>query len=194
MKNIGRLLLRVSVGGFFFGHGTQKLFGWFGGHGLDATANMFESLGMRPGKRNALAAGAAEAGGGAAIVAGAATPLAASALVATMLTAIHRVHLKNGPWVTGGGYEYNVVLITALLTLVEAGPGSPSIDHARGKEHSGSAWVLATLALAAAGAAGAHLAAEATPAPAQDTPAVPASADPEAAGATQPEAGVSAQG
>ncbi|MFZ0976529.1 MAG: DoxX family protein, partial [Solirubrobacteraceae bacterium] len=55
----GRLLLRVTVGGLFVGHGTQKLFGWFGGHGLDATANMFDSIGMRPGNRNAIAAGVA---------------------------------------------------------------------------------------------------------------------------------------
>ena len=90
-----RLLLRILVGGLFIGHGTQKLFGWFGGHGPDATGQMFESIGMRPGRRNALAAGAAEAGGGAALALGAATPLAASTLIATMLTAINRVHLKN---------------------------------------------------------------------------------------------------
>ena len=108
---IGRLILRTVVGGYFFGHGTQKLFGWFGGYGPDATGQFFESLGLRPGKRNAIAAGAAEAGGGALLVLGAATPLASAALIATMLTAIHRVHLKNGPWVTDQGYEYNLVLI-----------------------------------------------------------------------------------
>src|ERR1700733_7439690 len=97
---IGRLILRTVVGGYFFGHGTQKLFGWFGGYGPDATGQFFETIGMRPGQRNALAAGAAEAGGGALLVLGAATPLASSALIATMFTAIHRVHLKNGPWVT----------------------------------------------------------------------------------------------
>src|SRR5436305_12221204 len=106
---IGRLLLRLTIGGFFIGHGTQKLFGWFGGHGLDGTGQFFEGLGLRPGRTNALAAGAAEAGGGALLATGFATPLAASALTATMLTAIHRVHLKNGPWVTSGGYEYNAV-------------------------------------------------------------------------------------
>jgi putative oxidoreductase len=88
-----RFLARVTIGLLFVGHGTQKLFGWFGGHGPDATGQMFESIGMRPGRRNALAAGAAEAGGGAALALGAATPLAASALIATMLTAINRVHL-----------------------------------------------------------------------------------------------------
>jgi putative oxidoreductase len=162
---IGRLLLRLTVGGFFFGHGTQKLFGWFGGPGLDATAQGFESLGMRPGRRNAIAAGAAEAGGGAALALGAATPLAASTLTATMLTAIHRVHLRNGPWVTSGGYEYNVVLIAAVLALVEVGPGALSVDHLLGRERSGAFWTLAALAAGAAGALGAHLAAEAQAAP-----------------------------
>ena len=72
---IGRLILRFVVGGYFFGHGTQKLFGWFGGHGPEGTGQFFESLGMRPGKRHAVAAGAAEAGGGTLLVLGAATPL-----------------------------------------------------------------------------------------------------------------------
>src|SRR5271167_3571701 len=120
---IGRLLLRLVVGGVFVGHGTQKLLGWFGGPGLDATAQGFEQLGMRPGRRNAIAAGAAETGGGALLAVGLATPVAASVLIATMLTAIHRVHAKNGPWVAKGGYEYNLVLIAAALALAEVGPG-----------------------------------------------------------------------
>jgi putative oxidoreductase len=161
---IARLLLRLVVGGLFFGHGTQKLFGWFDGHGLDATAQGFEQMGMRPGKRNAVAAGVAEAGGGAALALGLATPLSAATLTATMLTAIHRVHLKNGPWLTKGGYEYNLVLIAAVLALAETGPGRPSLDAALGRERSGPGWALAALALGAAGAAGAHKLAEATPA------------------------------
>jgi putative oxidoreductase len=170
---LARLLLRVTVGGLFVGHGTQKLFGWFGGHGLQATADAFEQLGMRPGRRNAIAAGAAEAGGGAALALGLATPLSAAALTATMLTAIHRVHLKNGPWATDGGYEYNVVLIAAVLTLAEAGPGCLSLDGALGRERSGPGWGLAALLLGALGAVGAHVLAEQHPAP----PAAPASAD-----------------
>jgi putative oxidoreductase len=161
---IARLLLRLVVGGLFFGHGTQKLFGWFGGHGIDATAGMFEGLGMRPGRRNAYAAGAAEAGGGAAIALGLGTPLAASGLTATMLTAINRVHLKAGPWVTNGGYEYNLVLIAAVLAVAETGPGSLSVDHALGIEKEGPGWALAALASGVVGAVGAHLLAEAHPA------------------------------
>jgi putative oxidoreductase len=154
---IGRLLLRIVVGGFFVGHGTQKLFGWFGGNGLDATAEGFEQLGLKPGKLHASAAGLAEAGGGALLVAGFQTPLAAAAITATMLTAIRTVHAKNGPWATQGGYEYNVVLIAAAITLAELGPGPLSIDGLRGSERAGARWALAALAAGGAGAAGVYL-------------------------------------
>src|SRR5581483_5995719 len=178
LMKIGRLLLRGAVGGFFVGHGTQKLFGWFGGHGLGKTSQMMESLGMRPGKVHGTAAALAETAGGAGLLLGAETPFAASALTATMLTAIKRVHLKNGPWVTGGGYEYNVVLIAAALTLVEIGPGPLSVDALRGRVRDGDRWALIALALGAAGAVGAHLlAASQTPAPAPEAHA----ADPGAA-------------
>ena len=128
---IGRLLLRITVGGFFFGHGTQKLFGWFGGKGLDATAQGFEAMGLHPARRNAIAAGAAEAGGGALLVA-ACHSARGLGLTATMLTAIETVHGKNGPWLSEGGYEYNVVLIAAVLALAEVGPGALSLDGAGG--------------------------------------------------------------
>src|SRR5215217_8425312 len=131
---LGRLILRVVIGALFFGHGTQKLFGWFGGHGVEGTAGFFESLGLKPGRRNAVAAGAAEAGGGALLAAGLATPAAAGSLAAVMLTAMRKVHLKNGPWVASGGYEYTAVLLAALVALAELGPGSWSLDAALGTE------------------------------------------------------------
>jgi putative oxidoreductase len=162
---IGRLLLRTTVGGFFIGHGTQKLFGWFGGHGLEGTSGFFEQLGLRPGKTHALAAGLGEAGGGALVLAGLATPLGSAAITATMLTAIHRVHLKNGPWSANGGYEYNAVLLAAAITLAEVGPGSLSLDRARGQELTGPKWAAAALAGGAIGAAGAHMIAASQPAP-----------------------------
>jgi putative oxidoreductase len=162
---LGRLLLRLVVGGFFVGHGTQKLFGWFGGHGLDATAQSFEVIGLRPGRANAIAAGAAEAGGGVLLVAGLATPLAASVLTGTMLTAIHRVHLKKGPWLSNGGYEYNAVLIAAAITLAEVGPGELSLDAALGRQRSGPGWALAALAAGALGAGAVHVLAARYPAP-----------------------------
>ena len=185
MANMGRLLLRVTVGVFFIGHGTQKLFGWFGGRGLDATAEGFEKHGLRPGKANALVAGSAEAGGGALLVAGLATPLATSILVATMLTAIKRVHLKNGPWNGNGGYEYNAVLIAALATIAEAGPGPFSIDEAHDRGHAGGHHALRTLGIGVLGAAAAHFSAEHWPAAEATTAAAevaPAAAEPQPAG------------
>jgi putative oxidoreductase len=172
--NFGRLILRAVIGGYFIGHGTQKLFGWFGGYGPAGTGQFFEGLGLRPGKRHAIAAGAAEAGGGTLLVLGAATPLAASAIIATMITAILRVHLKNGPWATDQGYEYNLVLIAAALALADAGPGSPSVDSARGSDMYGPKWAVLALLLGAAGAAGAHFSAEGAPAPEQTPTPAPA--------------------
>jgi putative oxidoreductase len=174
---IFRLLLRVAVGVLFFGHGTQKLLGWFDGHGLKATADGFEKMGMRPGTVNAVAAGVGEAGGGALLTLGYMTPLAGASIVAVMATAIHKVHLKNGPWVSQGGYEYNLVLVLAVLALVEAGPGPVSLDAIKGKERQGTLWALASALLGAAGSAAAHFAAAAIGPPADtpaDTPADPA--------------------
>ncbi len=165
---IGRLLLRVIVGGFFVGHGTQKLFGWFGGHGLEGTAQGFEQLGLRPGKAHATAAGVAEAGGGAALVVGLETPLAAAVITSTMLTAIKTVHAKNGPWASNGGYEYNVVLIAAVLALAELGPGPLSLDAARGREREGVGWALVAAGAGVIGAVGAHFAAASQQPPAVD--------------------------
>jgi putative oxidoreductase len=184
---LGRLILRLIVGGYFFGHGTQKLFGWFGGYGPEGTGQFFESIGLRPGKRHALAAGTAEASGGALLVAGAATPIAASLLTATMLTAINRVHRKNGPWVADQGYEYNLVLIAVTLALAETGPGSPSVDDAIGAPWHGPKWAVRSLVLGILGAVGAHIVAERAPAP------EPAPEQPEAAAAeAQPEGAPSA--
>jgi putative oxidoreductase len=181
---LGRLILRLIVGGYFFGHGTQKLFGWFGGYGPEGTGQFFESIGLRPGKRHALAAGAAEAGGGALLVAGAATPVAASVLTATMLTAINRVHIKNGPWVSDQGYEYNLVLIAVALALAETGPGSPSIDDAIGATWHGPKWAFRSLVLGVIGAIGAHIVAESAPAPEPQPEAPATDAAPQAEAAT----------
>jgi putative oxidoreductase len=149
--DIGKLALRTVVGTLFVGHGTQKLFGWFGGHGPDATGGFFEGLGLRPGKRHAIAAGAAEAGGGALLALGAATPLAATAVASTMITAIRKVHAPQGPWVTDNGWEYNAVLVAAMAALAESGPGSPSVDAALFPSWHGRRWAVATLAAATAG-------------------------------------------
>src|SRR3954469_14015642 len=105
------LISRAVIGGLFVGHGMQKLKGWFGGHGIKGTAGFFEMLGLRPGKRHATAAGLSETVGGGLLTLGALTPLATTLLTGTMVTAIRKVHAPKGPWVTEGGYEYNLVLI-----------------------------------------------------------------------------------
>ncbi|HWK29143.1 MAG TPA: DoxX family protein [Solirubrobacter sp.] len=138
---MGIAILRAVIGGFFIGHGLQKLLGKFGGHGLEGTAGFFETLGLKPGKVHATAAGVAEAGGGALLLAGAATPLAATAITGTMTVAIRTVHLPKGPWNTDGGYEYNAVLIAALFAITAAGPGEISLD----RREWGTKWALAEL-------------------------------------------------
>jgi putative oxidoreductase len=149
--SIGRLVLRGSIGPLFIGHGAQKLFGAFGGHGIEGTAGFFESLGLRPGRRAAMAAGVAELAGGAMVAIGALTPVATSMLIATMVTAIRKVHGKNGPWSTNGGYEYNVVTIAALATLTECGPGKPSVDDAMFPSLKGPGLAMLSLASGIAG-------------------------------------------
>ena len=148
---LGMTVLRVTVGGLFVGHGTQKLFGWFG---PDATGGFFEEkLGMAPGKQQALAAGAAEAGGGALLATGFLTPLGALLTSSTMATAIRLVHARRGVWNTRGGFEYNAVLMAAAFAITAAGPGAWSLDAARGRERWGDGWAVAQLAGALAGSA-----------------------------------------
>jgi putative oxidoreductase len=144
----GIAILRAVIGGLFIGHGLQKLTGAFGGYGLEGTAGGFEQMGLRPGKVHATAAGVAEAGGGALLVAGLATPVAASALTGTMAVAIQKVHMANGPWAANGGYEYNAVLIAALFAITAEGPGAFALD----RREWGTGWAIAALAAGAAGA------------------------------------------
>src|SRR4051812_47567768 len=138
-------VLRALLGALFVGHGAQKLFGKFGGHGLEGTGGFFESLGLRPGKRHATAAGVAELAGGALLTIGAFTPLASTALTGTMVTAIRKAHAANGPWSTQGGYEYNLVLIAALAALTDAGAGKPSVDASRFPSFNGPTLALLQL-------------------------------------------------
>jgi len=171
---IGRLAARAVIGGLFVGHGTQKLFGWFGGPGLEGTSGMMSSLELHPPRRNAMAAGLTESVGGSLLTLGLATPVACAGLIGTMITAIRKVHWSSGPWVASGGYEYNLVLIASLLALAEQKPGDISLDSALGWQTTGFKWALAALG---AGAAASSLAIwmgeQAAPAP-TETPAEPA--------------------
>ena len=148
---LGLALLRSIVGVLFMGHGLQKLVGWFGGHGLEGTGAAFESMGLRPGKAHAAAAGTSETVGGALLAGGLLTPLGASLLSGTMLTAIRKVHLANGVWASNGGYEYNLVLLAIVFALTDLGPGEWSLDQVLGTRRSGRAWALTQLAAGAAG-------------------------------------------
>src|SRR5512138_389370 len=121
--DLGLLLLRAAVGMTLAAHGAQKLFGWFGGHGLEAVGQSFEGLGFRPGRRHAVMAGVAEFGGGLLLTLGAFTPLGAALIAAVMLVAALTVHVKNGFFVMSGGYEYNLVVGTAALAIAFTGPG-----------------------------------------------------------------------
>jgi len=123
------LVLRVVVGLLFVGHGTQKLFGWFGGHGPEGTGGFLASLGYHPGKRHAVLAGMTEAGAGLLFALGLLTPLAAAALVGVMVNAIGSAHWRNGLWVTDGGYEYPLVLAVLAAGVALSGPGAYSVDH-----------------------------------------------------------------
>jgi putative oxidoreductase len=151
---MGRLLLRMLLGGLFLGHAAQKLLGWFGGQGPDQAAEGFEKMGLRPGKRNVVAAGLAESAGGAMLATGYETPLASAMLIGTMLTAIKHAGWRNGLWNTNGGYEYNLVLAAAALALADSGPGRLSLDAAHGHERKGALWAVAALAAGVAGALG----------------------------------------
>jgi putative oxidoreductase len=167
--DLGRLLLRFTIGGTFFVHGTQKLFGWFGGYGPDGTGEFFESVGLRPGRRNAVAAGATETGSGILIALGLATPLAAAGVSAVMITALRTAVWKEGFKPASG--EHEVLLAAAALALTETGPGAPSFDSALGLERPGLAWTLAALGAGAAGSAMAISMGQRQPAATADAPA-----------------------
>jgi putative oxidoreductase len=150
--NIGLLLLRLVVGLTMASHGTQKLFGWFGGYGLAGTGGFMESLGFVPGRRAAFFAGLSEVLGGLLLALGLVTPLAAAVILAVMLVAVVTVHLGKGFFATGGGYEYNLVLAAAAIGLAFTGPGRWSLDSALGLGWQGLAWGVGALLLGLVGA------------------------------------------
>ena len=138
MESYGPAILRVMVGAMFVAHGSQKLFGLFGGAGLAGTAAGFEAIGLVPGFPLAIAVGGAEVGCGLLLVAGAWTRVAAVPLIFVMLGAMWKVHLVNGFFINwaltpgvGHGVEYNLLIIAALVCVILTGPGALSVDHSR---------------------------------------------------------------
>jgi putative oxidoreductase len=156
--DLALLVLRLVVGALVVGHGAQKLFGIWGGHGIAGTAGFFESIGLRPGRLHAPAAGAAELGGGALLMLGLLTPLGSTLVIAVMVAAVLTVHLPNGVWATANGYELNLVYATTTFALAGTGPGAWSLDHALGLHLAGAGWALGALGAGILGGVGAVLA------------------------------------
>ncbi|MET1008408.1 MAG: DoxX family protein [Propionibacteriaceae bacterium] len=131
-NNIGKLALRLGVGGALAAHGSQKLFGWFGGYGPDGTGQWMDSLGFAgSGKRNAILAGLGEFGGGTLLALGLATGPAGAAVAGTM-TVAGSTHVPNGFFNTGGGYELPATFGLVGTSLALGGPGKYSLDHVLG--------------------------------------------------------------
>src|SRR4051812_39017049 len=128
IMTLGILLLRIAVGLTIAAHGAQKLFGWFGGPGVDGTAQFMTMLGLRPARRQAVVAGVTEFAGGLLFALGFATPVAAASIASVMLVATATVHWTKGFFLANGGYEFNLVLAVAALAVAFTGPGTASID------------------------------------------------------------------
>lgn len=151
--DIGLLLLRLTVGLTLAAHGAQKLFGWFGGPGLDATGQGLAMLGFHPGRRHALMAGLVESGGGLLLALGFLTSVGAAVVFSVMLVASVSAHLKQGFFITSGGYEYTLVLGAAGLTVAFTGPGALSFDALLGLSVSGGFWGAAAFFVGLVGGA-----------------------------------------
>jgi putative oxidoreductase len=122
------LALRLPIGIIFMAHGAQKLFGWFGGYGLEGTGQWMASIGLAPGYLMALLAGGAEFFGGLALLLGLLVRPAAAALAFAMLVAIFAVHIGNGLFMSNNGYEFGLALLAASVSLMVSGACRASLD------------------------------------------------------------------
>jgi len=125
----GALALRIPVGIIFAAHGAQKLFGWFGGYGLEGTGQWMDSIGLAPGYLMALLAGAVEFFGGLALIAGLLVRPASAALAFAMVIAIFSAHIDKGLFVANNGYEFALALLAVTVALVFSGAGRGSLDR-----------------------------------------------------------------
>nr|WP_255520350.1 DoxX family protein [Ramlibacter aurantiacus] len=122
--------MRLPVGIIFAAHGAQKLFGWFGGYGLEGTGQWMDSIGLSPGYLMALLAGAAEFFGGLALIAGLLVRPASAALAFAMVVAIFSTHIDKGLFVANNGYEFALALLAVTVALLFSGAGRASVDRA----------------------------------------------------------------
>jgi len=129
----GMTILRIIVGIIFMAHGSQKLFGWFGGGGLAGTAQFMESLGLTPPTLMAALSGGAEFFGGLALVIGLLVRPAAVALIGLLVVAIFSVHIHNGLFMQNNGYEFALALLGGALAVLFEGAGRASLDAAISK-------------------------------------------------------------
>src|SRR5215210_8693293 len=150
----GLFLIHVVVGALVAGHGAQKLFGAFGGAGLEGFGGFLTSLGLRPVRPLAVAAGAVEVVGGLLLACGLATPLAAVLIVSVMVVAARTAHAGKGLWVTEGGWELPLVYGAVAVGLAFNGAGTWSLDAVIGWDVAGLVWGVAALALGVVGGLG----------------------------------------
>ncbi|HEY9505678.1 MAG TPA: DoxX family protein [Gemmatimonadales bacterium] len=130
----GLLVARLALGLLMAAHGSQKLFGWFGGHGLAGTGGFLESLGFQPGRAFALAAGLAEFGGGLLLALGLLGPLGPALIVSVMLVAALTVHRSGGLFAMTNGVEVPLLYSAGAIALALTGPGAYSLDALLGLE------------------------------------------------------------
>lgn len=123
------LALRLPIGITFMAHGAQKLFGWFGGYGLEGTGQWMASIGLTPGYLMALMAGSSEFFGGLLLIIGLLVRPTSAVLAFTMLMAIVTVHLDNGLFMSNNGYEFGLALLAATVSLAISGAGKLSVDN-----------------------------------------------------------------
>ena len=135
MTSLVLLIARLIVGLGMAAHGSQKAFGWYGGHGLKATGGFFESLGFRPGSLFAALASAGEIVGGMLIAAGLFGPAGPALVILVMIVAAGTMHIRNGFFTQNNGVELNAFYIAASLIFAFVGFGSLSLDAAWGESH-----------------------------------------------------------
>lgn len=128
-NNLSSLALRLPLGVIFTAHGAQKLFGWFGGYGLEGTAGYMATLGLEPGTLMAALAGSAEFFGGLLLLAGLLVRPVAAVLAVTMVVAIFSAHISNGLFMSNDGYEFALALLAGVVALGFSGAGRLSVDR-----------------------------------------------------------------
>ncbi len=130
--SLGLLVARITLGLLMAAHGSQKLLGWFGGHGLAGTAGFFDSIGFRPGKLFATVASGTEIGSGILLALGFLGPVGPALMISVMIVAAATIHLKNGLFAANNGVEVPLLYGVGAATLLLTGPGQYSLDAALG--------------------------------------------------------------